>query len=192
MQTPLSQRASLERAYAAIQAAAFEKAIELLEFDVKLHPSDATAQGLLSQALLGLGRVEPALTHARQAVQLARTEPLALCALGTALEHAGRPQEALLFLSEAVQLDPANLPARAARAAALLAMGRSREALAESLRALELDPTNTLAIHVRVRSLRTLGRAGEADRSVRVNVKVKRSPAQEKPRRAGHSPRPGA
>ncbi|MFH8785184.1 tetratricopeptide repeat protein [Streptomyces roseoverticillatus] len=99
-------------------------AVELLTYNaLRVNPDHGDAHMLRSEALWRLGRVDEAVTAAREAVQLHTHHPSPYQSLSAALRAAGDLQDALRAADEAVRLGPEVAASHFARYYVLLDMG---------------------------------------------------------------------
>ncbi|MEV4924037.1 tetratricopeptide repeat protein [Streptomyces roseoverticillatus] len=99
-------------------------AVELLTYNaLRVNPDHGDAHMLRSEALWRLGRVDEAVTAAREAVQLHLHHPSPYQSLSAALRAAGDFQGALQAADEAVRLGPEVVASHFARYYTLMEMG---------------------------------------------------------------------
>jgi TolB-like protein/Tfp pilus assembly protein PilF len=132
---------------------------------VALDPNSAEVLGYAGCALSDIGRVGPALTLLREAVQIDPSNAQARVALGAALCLDGQPAAGLLEMRTGMRTSPRDRRLGFwgwALAAFMFKAGQPEDALAEARLAAARDPRLFLVPVVEAAALATLGRAEEA------------------------------
>ena len=119
--------------------------VEQSEALLRRDPKDAFTRTELGASLAGLGKINEALPHLRQAVADNPNIQRAHFVLGTVLLGQRRFIEAATALASAAELAPNDAPAQANLGIALLAHGKVDQARKHLERALALDPANQIA-----------------------------------------------
>jgi tetratricopeptide (TPR) repeat protein len=124
----------------AVERGRYADAERWLDRSIGLAPQWAEAHSNRGAALMGLGRIEPALQAYDTAARLKPGFVDALIGRGMAAHRLGRPRDALQALSEAYQSDPGSAPAFFYTGLVLQELGMHVEACRAYDRAVHLQP----------------------------------------------------
>ena len=151
------------RAAALAELGQFEDALQALERVLRLGaPRPAHILNNRGNALLRLGRMEPAFTTYRRATEIDPDLIEPKINSGNVFMLAGQPQQALTVFQEALH-DHDALPALHVNAAAALTeMERYDEAIEACDRAIALEPGHSRALSAKGRALLAVGRPSDA------------------------------
>lgn len=147
--------------------------IALWQDTLAKRPNNARAHGNLAAILLGAGRAEAAIAHARRGLELDPTMAPAHGNLAAALFSLGRTDEAVAHGRRAIELDPTMARAHSNLAGPLLQQGRAEEALRHAREALRLVPHLIDANYQAGNALARLGRLAEAADHYRAEIRLR-------------------
>ncbi|MEM7069966.1 MAG: BTAD domain-containing putative transcriptional regulator [Pseudomonadota bacterium] len=142
------------------------QALDVSGEGIRTDPNDWTCRGIHGLAyLFGYHKADVAIEHAREAVRLNPSAPLARHCFGCALEFNGYPEQALEHLNSVFRLDP-NFAGKAAVTADItmchLVLKQFREAAQWAARCRALAPEYVRGLHRVVAALAFADRLNEA------------------------------
>jgi tetratricopeptide (TPR) repeat protein len=145
-QSAAPQRAAelLEKGLEYTKANQFDKAIEMFEQSLKIHPNPA-AYNNIGVSLTSLARLEEAIRYLKKAIELNEGSARLHRNLGNAYYRAGKLSEASAEYEEALRLTPDYVTACFEFGVVLADRGLYTEAFAVLEKATRLDPKNALA-----------------------------------------------
>ena len=148
-------------------------ALQALTRAAALLPDDAEAHGNLANALLGLGRLDGAVTSYRRTLALNPSYAAACNNLGNALRGLGLLDEAVASYRRALELEPGFVEAHSNLGNALRSLGQLDQAVASYRRALEIKPHYAEACNNLGNALLDLGRLEQAQATYARAVQIK-------------------
>jgi protein O-mannosyl-transferase len=134
----------------------------LFQTTLDRNPAAWMAHNNLAVVLTGAGRVEEAIPHLEQAIQLRPDDANAECNLGDDLTRLGRPREAIPHLMKALRLQPDYAEAHNNLGNALMVTNRPAEGMAQYEEALRCRPDYAQAERNLGLALASAGRTAEA------------------------------
>ncbi len=165
----------LRTAYDHLRAGRLPAARAALESALRRDAADTDANSMMCWVLRELGELEPALFHARRALEGAPNDPNLLVNLGNLLGRTGDTDGAIGAYQRARAFDPLHRGAAVGLSAALGAANRLDEALAVAQDALAHSPGHPKHAANAASALLYMGRAREA--VARLREAVARNPA---------------
>jgi tetratricopeptide (TPR) repeat protein len=137
------------------QTLQFASTLAFWQHAAEQTPENPRAHYNLGETYRHVGRLEPAITHYRRAIELHPLHIGALSNLGVVLSLIGRPGEAIAILKRAVATEPDSAWLHYNLALVAQRAGRYGEALTELETVFELDPDPALpTLHSAARTLR--------------------------------------
>ncbi|EFO81338.1 TPR repeat-containing protein [Oscillochloris trichoides DG-6] len=124
----------LHLARRAVEAAQYQRGLQLARIALYLYPFSADTHALLGSLYLGMGQAGAAISALRQAVRYYPLQAGLHVALSAALLEDEQPQAALEEASRALQLDPRYAPAYLHHASAAEALNNSPDMIEAYLR----------------------------------------------------------
>ncbi|MCX7722284.1 MAG: tetratricopeptide repeat protein [Verrucomicrobiae bacterium] len=150
----------------------YGKAVEHLQFVVKLQPDFFNARMNLGTALTYLGRFEDALPHFIAAVKLRPDHPDALFNLGAASVKLGKLDQAANALMKCLSINPADAKARRLLAEAALKQRNFEAAVTNLAELVKLEPDAATAFDL-AQLLVQAGKAEAAAKYFRIALELK-------------------
>jgi len=145
------------------QAAYWKNGETLWTHALACAPGNYVAHFNLGNALRLEGRMDEAISHYQNAVQIRSDYPQALNNLGKALLLKGRVDEAITHFQQALEINPGSAQGRFNLGIALLQKGRVEEAIPHLQMGLQIDPDNA-DMHVKLGTV--LLQRGQADEAI--------------------------